>query len=227
LSVLGLMTPRTKNLLLAAAVLLTAACSSDGAESSHDDKAAKATGSTALIPAQVADSSAAPHRTPPASLHTVSPHAAADPHAMRTPHPPTHGEEVAAAHGDVNISVSTKSRTTLVPDSVIGQWQGATFILVDRDRSNAEEVQVGLESEFAFGDGHLKIFLHSFLPDLKINEDNVYTSVSNRTENPAAHVTVYEDGKEVFDGWLFSEFPGIHPFSHPRFGVTLKAGIPS
>jgi len=223
------MTPRTKNLLLVAAVLLTGACSSDGAESSHSsngDKGAQA-GSSALIPAQVADSKAAPHGTPTAAPHGVSPHAAADPHASRTPHPPTHGEEVAAAHGDVNIAVSTKARTTLVPESVIGKWQAATFILVDRDRSNAEEITVPLEGEFKFGDGHLKLFLHSFLPDLKINDDNVYTSVSNRPENPAAHVTVYEDGKEVFDGWLFSEFPGIHPFSHPRFGVTLKAGVPS
>jgi len=73
----------------------------------------------------------------------------------------------------------------------------------------------------------MKLFLPHFLTDLNIHNDNVSTSMSNNPENPAAHVSIYEDGKEVFDGWLFSEFPGMHPFKHARYGVTLKAGVPS
>ncbi len=163
---------------------------------------------------------------PAASSDRAHPSASAS-HPAPTPHPPRYEEEVAAAHGDVNISASTKKGSTVVPPEVAGKWRAATFIVVDRESSQAAEVTVPLEGEYAFGDGHLKLFLHHFLPDLKINDDNVFTSVSNNPENPAAHVTVYEDGKEVFDGWLFSEFPGMHPFQHPRFGVTLKEGVPS
>ena len=210
------MAMRPTTWLLAAALVVTAACSSD-----DKPTAASAPQADHAPVAQTPVKAEAPAGDP----HGATPHGS-DPHAMRTPHPPTHSEEVSAAHGDVNISSSTKTRSTLVPPEVMGKWSAATFILVDRERSNAEEVTVDLEGEYVFADGSLKIFLHSFLPDLKINDDNVYTSVSNRPENPAAHVTVYENGKEVFDGWLFSEFPGIHPFSHPRFGVTLKAGVP-
>ncbi|MBI5136959.1 MAG: DUF2155 domain-containing protein [Nitrospirae bacterium] len=176
------------------------------------------------------EQAAAPAPEPPAAPAApapANPHGA-DPHALGgTPLPAGHVDEMAMAHGAVDVSAAAKKGKTVVPPEVAGRWKAATFILVDRGGSQATEIQVPLEGEYTFGDGHLKLFLHHFLPDLKINDDNVYTSVSNNPDNPAAHVTIYEDGKEVFEGWLFSEFPGIHPFQHPRYGVTLKAGVPS
>ncbi len=130
-----------------------------------------------------------------------------------------------AAHSGVDISASAKSGTTVVPEHVAGKWRAATFIVVDRNTSAAEEVTIELKGEHVFPDGDLKFSVIEFLPDLRI-DNNIYTSVTNDPNNPAAHVRVTEGGKEVFDGWLFSEFPQVHRFEHPRFGITLKEGVP-
>ncbi|NOY65603.1 MAG: DUF2155 domain-containing protein, partial [Nitrospirae bacterium] len=34
-----------------------------------------------------------------------------------------------------------------------------------------------------------------------------------------------ENNKEIFNGWLYSKFPDIHPFQHEKFSVTLIEGI--
>jgi hypothetical protein len=36
---------------------------------------------------------------------------------------------------------------------------------------------------------------------------------------------VLEEDKELFKGWLYSKFPAIHPFEHPKYAVMLKNGI--
>jgi len=143
-----------------------------------------------------------------------------------TPHPMTPGEEAEAAHGEINIPASTKRGTTVVPDEVKGKWKAATFIVVDRESSTATEVTVPLGKRWTFPDKTLWVEVIEFLPDLRI-DNKIYTSASNEPNNPAAHVVIHQGEEEVFDGWLFSQFPQVHSFTHPRFGITLKEGVPS
>jgi hypothetical protein len=147
------------------------------------------------------------------------------PGGMPTPHPPSAQEQAEAAHGSIDISGAAKQATVVVPESVQGHWKAATFVVVDRERSNAEEVTVDLDGEWTFPDGRLTIKVLEFLPDLRI-DNKIYTSASNEPNNPAAHVVIHDGDHELFDGWLFSEFPQVHPFNHPRFGITLKEGVP-
>jgi hypothetical protein len=65
-----------------------------------------------------------------------------------------------------------------------------------------------------------------FLPDLRI-QGMMFTSDSNELRNPAIYVTILDDDKEIFTGWLFSLFPTIHPFRHDHYGITLKEAIPA
>jgi len=44
--------------------------------------------------------------------------------------------------------------------------------------------------------------------------------------NPAARIAVVEKGNEIFAGWIFTRFPDVHPFQHPRFSLTLEGGVP-
>jgi hypothetical protein len=145
---------------------------------------------------------------------------------MPTPHPPTSAEEAEAAHQGIDVTATTKTGKTVVPEAVQGKWKAATFVVVDRNRSKAQEVTVDLRSEWDFPDSDLKLKVLEFLPDLRI-DNKIYTSATNEPNNPAAHVVIYEGEKEIFDGWLFSEFPQVHKFDHPRFGITLKEGVPS
>jgi hypothetical protein len=64
-----------------------------------------------------------------------------------------------------------------------------------------------------------------FLPALQVGGAEV-TSSSNDPVNPAVFVTVLDGGKEIFKGWLFSKFPEMQPFEHPKYRITLVEGVP-
>jgi hypothetical protein len=70
----------------------------------------------------------------------------------------------------------------------------------------------------------MKVAVTEFLPDFRM-EGTVITSPTNELNNPTARVKVYEGNKEIFNGWLWSKFPAIHPFQNDKYGITLKEGI--
>jgi hypothetical protein len=51
------------------------------------------------------------------------------------------------------------------------------------------------------------------------------TSSGIEEANPAARITVAEKGQEIFGGWIFTRFPDVHPFQHPRYTLRLVGGI--
>jgi len=133
--------------------------------------------------------------------------------------PPLRG----GAHDDIPDLSGGK---VIVPDMVKGKWKGVVFMLEDKISHAITEHTVNIGDEWAVPNSKLKIKTDIFLPDLII-QGTIFTSVSNELKNPAVHVTISEDGKELFDGWLFSLFPGMHSFQHDQFAVTLKDVIPS
>ncbi|MDH4228610.1 MAG: DUF2155 domain-containing protein [Nitrospirota bacterium] len=124
----------------------------------------------------------------------------------------------------MDVTGSTKKGSVVVAPEVRAKWKAATFILVDRGASAAREVTIKVGGSYDVPGGNLRISVIEFLPDLRI-DNNIYTSASNDPNNPASRVVILEGGKEIFDGWLFAEFPQVHHFEHPRFGVTLKEGV--
>ena len=38
---------------------------------------------------------------------------------------------------------------------------------------------------------------------------------------------VLENGNEVFAGWIFQNFPDVHPFTHERYALKLEGGVRS
>ena len=133
--------------------------------------------------------------------------------------PPLRG----GAHNDIPDLSGGK---VIVPDMVKGKWKSVVFMLEDKISHAITEHTVNIGDEWAVPGSNLKIKTDIFLPDLII-QGTVFTSVSNELKNPAVHVIISENGKELFDGWLFSLFPGMHSFEHPQFAVTLKDVIPS
>ncbi len=192
--------------------MLVAACSPADDNTSH--------------PVEKAAAPAMEQSTPAPSPHGDT--MPANPHATGMPASSPHeGVKAASPHSTINVAGASKKGTILVPESVRGHWQGATFIIVDRTNSKVEEVTIKLDDTYVFAGGKVKLTLDEFLPDLRIQDNNVYTSMSNDPNNQAAMVTITENGSELFDGWLFSDFPEVHKFEHDRFGVTLKTGNPA
>jgi hypothetical protein len=114
----------------------------------------------------------------------------------------------------------------VVPESIKGRWGAVRLVVEDKSTGATTEYPVPLRSRFEVPDTGLTVEVGDFLPDFTI-QDSVFTSVSDRPENPAVKVTVLEAGKPIFDAWLFSMYPSVHPFSHPRYGLALKEGIPA
>ena len=115
---------------------------------------------------------------------------------------------------------------TRVPEAVKGKWKAIVLSVEDKQQQKMQDYTIALGTTFAIPDSDLNIEVLDFLPDMKI-ENSVFTSASNALENPAIHVVITEGEKEIFDGWLFSLFPTIHPFQHQRYGVTLREAVPS
>ena len=63
-----------------------------------------------------------------------------------------------------------------------------------------------------------------FLPSFTMSQD-VITSAGVESENPAARIEVSEEGKVLFSGWIFTRFPDVHPFTHPRVSLQLEGGV--
>lgn len=118
----------------------------------------------------------------------------------------------------------TTGTTVVVPDSVKGKWKGVVIIVEDKIAKKTEEFTVNLNSDFKVPDSDIKIFIGEFLPGFQMIGQTI-TSISNETTNPAVRVKVFETGKEIFEGWLYSKFPMIHPFDHPKYSILLKNGV--
>jgi len=126
--------------------------------------------------------------------------------------------------GQGGISVPKGEMKIIVPDSVKGKWSGVVLIVEDKSTKKKQEFKVNLNSDLKIPNSNLKVAVGDFLPSFKMDGSTI-TSASNDPGNPAVRVKVYEGDKEVFKGWLYSKFPAIHPFEHPKYGLGLKEGI--
>ena len=91
-------------------------------------------------------------------------------------------------------------------------------------RRSKKTFTVPLNSEFKVPDTDLTLKVGNFLPHFTMAADQI-TSSSNNLENPAAQIEVFEGGKEIFHGWLFSKYPAVHPLTHEKYGVALLEGV--
>jgi hypothetical protein len=126
--------------------------------------------------------------------------------------------------------MGTGKTQVVVPESVKGKWSAVTIIVEDKVAKAKQEYTVKLNSDFKIPNSSLKIHVGAFLPDFKM-EGLSLTSGSNEPRNPALGIKVFESDKQIFPGpgkqwgWLFSKVPTIHPFEHPKYGITLKEGV--
>ena len=118
----------------------------------------------------------------------------------------------------------------IVPESVKGKWSAVKIVFEDKVSKGKQEFVIKLNNDFQVPNSNIKIHVGEFLPDFRMDGLNL-TSGSNDPRNPALAIKVFENNKQIFPapgkqwGWLFSKVPSIHPFEHPKYGITLKEGI--
>ena len=115
---------------------------------------------------------------------------------------------------------TVKEKTIIVPPEVTKRWRGIKLVVVDKVRGTENIYVVPVGTTYVIPSSKLAITVEAFLPSFVIEGSNITTS-SNELKNPAAKVSIAENGASVFQGWLFSKYPNTHALSHPKFGFSL------
>lgn len=139
-------------------------------------------------------------------------------------------EVAVAATGDagsgMNAGPGADVPTRLeVPPEVAHAYSGIKILW--KDKSNGQEgvIEVPLGGGTPLPDPSLVVRADVFLPAFTMGGGAI-TSDGVEPQNPAARITVFDKGKEIFGGWIFTRFPDVHPFTHPRFELHLDGGVP-
>jgi hypothetical protein len=134
------------------------------------------------------------------------------------------GEPAAGQPGHPQVGAA--GRPVRIPDPVKGEWQAVKLRVEEKDGGRPPEIfTVKLGGQLAIPGSRLRVKVGEFLPALQVSGGEI-TSASNDPTNPAVLVTVSEGGKDTFKGWLFSKFPEMQPFEHPKYRITLVEGVP-
>jgi len=127
-----------------------------------------------------------------------------------------------APHGEPGVPAVEKK--VVVPDAVKETWKAVKVEVEFKEKKSKKTFTIPLNSEVKVPDTDLTLKVGNFLPHFSMAADQI-TSSSNNPENPAAQLEVFQGGKEIFHGWLFSLHPAVHPFTHDKYGVTLLEGV--
>jgi len=138
--------------------------------------------------------------------------------------PPGHPPMPGGQGGGQQVTMPKGQTTVSLPDAVKGKWKAVVLVVEDKGNKKKTEYTVNVNSDFKVPGSNLKLAVAEFIPDFKMDGLTI-TSLSNEPNNPAVGLKVFEGDKEVFKGWLYSKFPAIHPFEHPKYAVMLKSGI--
>jgi len=150
-----------------------------------------------------------------------------DVHGMLSnmPKDDVHRKAMAGAGEGMHGSIGVNTELHLAPE-IAAAWSGVTLHVEDRTGGSSHDVEVPLGKATALPGTDLTVTVDTFVPDFVMGADGIGTRSAD-PNNPAAHVTIVEAGKTVFDGWLFQKMPDIHPFTHERYAVVLSGGIPA
>lgn len=111
-----------------------------------------------------------------------------------------------------------------VPPEVQEAYSGIRIHWKDSQSGKQGELDVPLGASATLPGSNLEIQGEIYLPAFAMSATTI-TSSGVEEQNPAARIGVAEGGKEIFGGWIFTRFPDVHPFEHPRFSLRLVGGI--
>ena len=112
-----------------------------------------------------------------------------------------------------------------VPPEVERAYSGIRISWKDKTTGKTGVVEVPLGGGTPLPDPSLVVRADVYLPSFTMGNGAI-TSQGVEEQNPAARITVFEKGKEIFGGWIFNRFPDVHPFESPKYQLRLEGGVP-
>ena len=116
-------------------------------------------------------------------------------------------------------------RKIVIPDSVRNGWKAVRIEVLYKEKKEKKRFDVPLDTDFQIPGTNLTLKAGPFLPNFQMGSEQI-TSASNKPHNPVVRAEMLEEGRKIFQGWLFAKYPEIHSFTHDKYGVTLVEGIP-
>jgi hypothetical protein len=130
-----------------------------------------------------------------------------------------------ATEGGAGSAGAPKVPTRLVvPPEVAKTYSGVRVSWKNSGNGKEGTLDVPLGGSAHLPDSEMEVRCDAFLPAFTMAADEI-TSNGVEPTNPAARVSVVEKGNEIFSGWIFTNFPDVHPFQHPRFSLRLAGGV--
>lgn len=104
-------------------------------------------------------------------------------------------------------------------------WKAVKLIARNKKNQNDKgkefEVEIGGEA-VPIPNSTLKIRAEEFFPDFFMDGQNKAASKSASLNNPAVRILVEENGKTIYKGWLFANYPDVHEFPNENISIHLK-----
>jgi hypothetical protein len=121
---------------------------------------------------------------------------------------------------DDSSRLKKRDMPVTVPPDVQGKWKAVVIEVANKQTNKQKDYVIHIDKDFIIPDTRIRIKVLAFLPDFSMSPNGI-TSLSNEPRNPAARVVIYEEGKEIFEGWLFKKRPMVHPFEHKVYAIRL------
>jgi len=103
--------------------------------------------------------------------------------------------------------------------SILELYNGINIKITNRKTQVAQEKFIPFMTPVKLEGTPLTITVTNFLPDFVMTEGG-YTTRSYEPNNPGAKVKI-TGGTPEFEGWLFVNFPDIHPYDNPDYNVVM------
>ncbi len=130
-------------------------------------------------------------------------------------------------HPPVTEDQKNVHREIVMPKSVEGKWKAVKILVRDKSDEERNTMQmVELGSTFQLGDSGITVSASEFFPNFVLDQSR-YTSLDNTLGNPAIHLVITDNGKEIYNSWTFAKYPGLYAFEHKRYSLQLMDFIPA
>lgn len=133
----------------------------------------------------------------------------------------SHDRETEAGGAELGGTVPTR---LVVPPDVTAAYSAIQLGWRDAQSGKEGVLDVPIGGRAPLPGSPLEVRADVFLPAFTMSSDAI-TSSGIAQENPAARIAVLEGEREIFAGWIFTRFPDVHPFQHPRFSLRLAGGV--
>lgn len=133
-------------------------------------------------------------------------------------------EREGPAEGGGGEGQPTVPNKLVVPPEIEKTYSAIRLAWKNSQTGKEGELDVPLGGKARVPGSEMDVRADVFLPAFTMAGDAI-TSQGIEATNPATRITVSDQGKEIFSGWIFANYPDVHPFQHPRYTLRLAGGV--